>query len=450
MSETNDRELSLSELMGSEYMEEATRQAQQAQLDENTRKQEPLRAAEAGVNEESPIDRNQDAAKDISEQKAKPAKRRFKTITHTELMQMKFGPKWQPVDGMITEGFTLFVGGSKIGKSWLCLDMAYCAAKGIPYLGRKTESCQVLYLALEDGKHRLKDRSEILRILQECDNLEYVTTDDDGIEDDVFPVGDDFREMLDTYLEEHGHRCLVFIDVLQRVRGPIKRSDGDAYQADYKFVRSLKRIADKHGAAIVAVHHTNKGVWKDQFHSTSGSEGLIAAADNLMMIKRERGSNIAEISLTGREVREDMEMTVQRDDSMHYHVVDTSRPIELAMDKNPVAKTIRAIARDNPAAMVRLNYKDFVAFGEAELGERPCDTATMAASISSVKDELLLRYGIKVRTDYQSRPSSSYWRKGEKVRSSNNNANQGYVEVTDLPQLREPQQLTLAQEEETE
>lgn len=449
MSETNDRELSLSELMGSEDMEEATRQAQQAQLDDNTRQQEPLRAAEAGANEESPIDRNQDAAKDISEQKAKPAKRRFKTITHTELRSMEFRPKWQPVDGIITEGFSIFVGGSKVGKSWLCLDMAYCVSKGRPYLERKTESCPVLYLALEDGKRRLSERIRILDILSECDQLEYVTTDDDGT-DEVFPIGDDFRDMLDTWLEEHGHRCLVIIDVLQRIRGPIKRSDGDAYQADYKFVRGLKRIADKHGAAIVAVHHTNKGTWKDQFHSTSGSEGFTAASDNIIMIQRERGSNIAEISLTGREVKEDMELTVQRDDRMHYNVVDTSRPIELALDKNPVAKTIRAIARDNPAAMVRLNYKDFVAFGEAELGERPCDTATMAASISSVKDELLLRYGIKVRTDYQSRPSSSYWRKGEKVRSSNNNANQGYVEVTDLPQLREPQQLTLAQEEETE
>lgn len=411
--------------------------------------QEAVRSAEAGANEDSPIDRDQDAGKDSSEQRAEPAKRRFKTITHTELKSLEFRPLWQPVEGIITEGFSLFVGGSKVGKSWLCLDMAFCVSKGRPYLERKTESCPVLYLALEDGKRRLSERIKILDILSECDQLEYVTTDDDGT-DEVFPIGDDFKDMLDTWLEEHGHRCLVIIDVLQRIRGPIKRSDGDAYQADYKFVRGLKRIADKHGAAIVAVHHTNKGTWKDQFHGTSGSEGFLAASDNIIMIQRERGSNIAEISLTGREVKEDMELTVQRDDRMHYNVVDTSRPIELALDKNPVAKTIRAIARDNPAAMVRLNYKDFVAFGEAELGERPCDTATMAASISSVKDELLLRYGIKVRTDYQSRPSSSYWRKGEKVRSSNNNANQGYVEVTDLPQLREPQQLTLAQEEETE
>lgn len=446
----NDSELSTSKLMSSAAMTEATKQAERARLDENTRPQEPLRAAEEDANEGQAAGDSENAAKERSEQTGKPAKRRFKTITHTELSRMEFKPKWQPVDGMITEGFTLFVGGSKIGKSWLCLDMAYCAAKGIPYLGRNTESCRVLYLALEDGKRRLKDRSGILSILQECDNLEYVTTDDDGTEDDVFPVGDDFREVLDTYLEEHGHRCLVFIDVLQRVRGPIKRSDGDAYQADYKFVRSLKRIADKHGAAIVAVHHTNKGAWKDQFHSTSGSEGLIAAADNLMMIKRERGSNIAEISLTGREVKEDMELIVQRDDSMHYHVVDTSRPIELAIDDNPVAQTVRAIARDNPAAKVRLNYKDFVAFGEFELCRKPCDTATMAASISAVKDELLLRYGIKVRTDTQGRPSSWYWRKGEKVKSSGNNPNQGYVEVTDLPQLRETHQLTLSQEEELE
>ena len=47
----------------------------------------------------------------------------------------------------------------KFGKSWMCLDIAVSVATGTDFLGFPTTKSEVIYLALEDGKFRLKDRT---------------------------------------------------------------------------------------------------------------------------------------------------------------------------------------------------------------------------------------------------------------------------------------------------
>jgi RecA-family ATPase len=63
------------------------------------------------------------------------------------------------VPGVIPEGFTLFVGPPKIGKSWFHLSAALGVAAGGAVLGAiRVDPRPVLYLALEDGDRRLQDR----------------------------------------------------------------------------------------------------------------------------------------------------------------------------------------------------------------------------------------------------------------------------------------------------
>ena len=52
----------------------------------------------------------------------------------------------------------------------------------------------------------------------------------------------------------------MIVDVLQRIRGANRRIDGDAYQADYRNIGNIKAIADRFGAAFVAIKigHTYK------------------------------------------------------------------------------------------------------------------------------------------------------------------------------------------------
>ena len=130
--------------------------------------QERLKTAEGKSNGESFIGDYTDVAEVNTE--GPNSVPDIETISYSDLMGTKFEELWQPVEGLITEGLTVLVGGSKLGKSWICMDMAYCVATGTPYWGHKTTSCPVLYLALEDSQRRLQSRNTKLTSLACWDN----------------------------------------------------------------------------------------------------------------------------------------------------------------------------------------------------------------------------------------------------------------------------------------
>lgn len=416
----NDSELSMSELMSSEAMEKAAEQAERARLDENTRPQEPLRAAEADANEGQAIVDSESAAKAVIighlDEDGNPIVPSFETVSYSDLMSREFDELWQPVEGLIAEGLTVLVGGSKMGKSWLCLDMACSVAAGTPFLGRRTSQCPVLYLALEDSLRRLQDRIRKQGQIPGRDSfdLSFATisrTLDDG-----------FEEQLERWMHEHGGKCLVIVDVLQKVSGATSRRDGNAYQAGFKKAAMIKAIADRYKAAVIVVHHTKRGKEEDPFDMVSGGNGLMAAADATMIMTRKRGESYADIQITGRDVQEDL-FTIQMDESMRWHIAVREEP-PTAYDYNPYVMAIKAIVRDNPDG-TRLCFEDFLSFAYEEIGHAIARQKTdIRPSIEAIQEELLRRDHIKVDLTPANRgekPSLHYKLKdASKTRTKNN------------------------------
>jgi hypothetical protein len=63
------------------------------------------------------------------------------------------------VKGYLVEGATILAGRPKIGKSWLALDWSIAVARGGFCFGDvHCKEGDVLYIALEDNKRRLKSR----------------------------------------------------------------------------------------------------------------------------------------------------------------------------------------------------------------------------------------------------------------------------------------------------
>lgn len=363
----------------------------------------------------------------------------IETISYSDLMGTKFDELWQPVEGLITEGLTVLVGGSKLGKSWICMDMAYCVATGTPYWGHKTTSCPVLYLALEDSQRRLQSRNTKLKhLVQNVQGLEYATkcrTMDNG-----------FEQQISSWLEKHGGRCLVIIDVLQRIKGANKWKDGDAYQADYRNIGNIKAIADRFGAAFVVVHHTNKSRGsEDKFDRISGSSGIMGVADTVIMITRERKEQTAEVDITGRDVYGDT-FTIGIDEDMHWNVVDTTFADVVNYKYDPVMLTVKAILKENPDGL-KIIPKDFIQFGTVEMGYPPAkDGKDLRAKLLRLKDEASNRDGIKIiLPEKTSRATKFYKRHGEDVCRSREDA-QNCIELVRLQlPAKEPEQLELDQ-----
>jgi len=81
-----------------------------------------------------------------------------KGIDMYELMNTEIPPLKYAIRPILPEGFVCIAGRPKAMKSWTMLKIAYAVQNGKDFMGHKTEQGDVLYLALEDSKRRIKDR----------------------------------------------------------------------------------------------------------------------------------------------------------------------------------------------------------------------------------------------------------------------------------------------------
>lgn len=210
-------------------------------------------------------------------------------------------PELQPVvEGLIYEGVTLLVGKAKTGKSRLGLNLALAVAKGSLALGKyPTRRGRVLYLTLEDGKRRFKKRLEDLLggDRPELGNTDYAT--------DWPRINDGGAEKVREWFAAHPDARLVVIDTLARVRPGNSNSDRDRYTFDYATVAALQDVAkDFTGTAIIVVHHTRKATADDVLDEVSGTTGLTAAADSILILKRPRNKQDADLHIVSRDAAE--------------------------------------------------------------------------------------------------------------------------------------------------
>ena len=168
---------------------------------------------------------------------------KMETITAKKLYTMKLPPSSFVVDGLLPKGLHIFAGPPKVGKSRLLLQLALAVASGNNFLGLDTEQGTVLSLCLEDNLSRLQKRVSELTD-DPPDNLHLATIAES--------LADGLCDQLVNFLEEHDNTNLIIIDTLQKVRDGT--GDGNLYASDYKYVGTLKRIADEYGIALVLVH----------------------------------------------------------------------------------------------------------------------------------------------------------------------------------------------------
>lgn len=217
--------------------------------------------------------------------------------TATDLLAAEFPPPRWAVPGILAEGVNLLVGAPKVGKSWAALNIAVAVAAGGDALGSiAVDAGPVLYLALEDTGRRLQDRlRKVLGSEPTPHGLEFVT--------ECPPIADGGLDRIGQWLTGHADARLVVVDVFARLRGHTD-THGNAYAEDYAAMRTLKDVADRHGVAMLVVHHTRKASAEDFLTEVSGTNGLAGSADAVLVLKRSRGQADAELHVTGRDVDE--------------------------------------------------------------------------------------------------------------------------------------------------
>ena len=218
----------------------------------------------------------------------------LETITAASLMDKQFDPQHELIEGMLAPGLYILAGASKIGKSWLVLQIAHCVSMGRPLWERKVQKSEVLYLALEDTERRIQNR--LMRICGgETGAIAFAT--------DAEKLSQGFEEQVTNYLRKHSQTKLVIVDTLIKVRE--MNSRGSAYADDYATMTAFKRIAERYGITMLIVHHTRKQEAGDIMDMISGTTGIMGCADGAMVLERPmRRVPKGSISMTGRDFQD--------------------------------------------------------------------------------------------------------------------------------------------------
>lgn len=222
--------------------------------------------------------------------------------TLSDIMATKPVPLKWVLNGIIPEGLTLLVGAPKAGKSWLNIDIMIALASGRPdevfgWGGTITPSPS-LYLALEDPHRRLHDR-----LHQVKSNLDVPVKSNAEVWLTIDPLAAGGRDEIERYLEANPACGCLMVDVLAKVRGTQDVSGG-MYQADYEAVGALKDIADDYGVSVIVTHHDRKKSDEDYINTVSGTKGITGAADTILFLKRDRGTDTGVLLVESRDVEE--------------------------------------------------------------------------------------------------------------------------------------------------
>lgn len=253
-----------------------------------------------------------------------------------ELLETRFPPPAWVVPELIPAGLTILAGKPKVGKSWLVLGLSLAVAHGGRALGQiPVERGDVLYLALEDTRARLQAR------------LRFFVADGEAV-----PMGlrlatfwprldDGGLAQLEDYLAAYPDTRLVVVDTLARVRAP-HQGRGDLYLADYGALEGLQDLSRRTGVAILVVHHQRKSGALDPIDVVSGTAGLTAAPDTVMVLNRSRGQADAELFVMARDVN-DLELALRFDPRVGWVILGHAEEWRISRQRREILEAIRSL-----------------------------------------------------------------------------------------------------------
>jgi RecA-family ATPase len=218
------------------------------------------------------------------------------TILNTE-----FAPVQYAVDPIIPEGLGLCAGRPKAMKSWTMLYLAYCVQNGLDFMEKPVNQGDVLYLALEDNKRRMKDRVVKLGLDK---SLQHPT-----IVDEAPYLNYGLEESIEEWTKEVLHPRLVIVDTLAKVKQQFDKSN-TAYDKDNNLLRDIQKLAMKLSISIVMVSHLGKTQFDYSWDKIQGSTGMQGMTDFMWMLDRGDGdSKSASLHGRGRDI-EDFEFAL--------------------------------------------------------------------------------------------------------------------------------------------
>lgn len=256
------------------------------------------------------------------------------------LFDSEFTPERWIVGDLIPEGnLYMLVGRAKAGKSFLLLQLCKAIDTGAPFLGRKVNRVKVLYVALEDGKKRLRRRLHLTK--WRPSNVDFFT-------EKTIPLANGGMEQIRAWSHQYG---LIIIDTLSAaIRGSAEENDNTAIGP---LIQELADITHAGACTILLSHHTRKGNGgnEDDFETIRGGSAIRAAYDHCLLLQRTRGEAEATLKLESRDLEAE-DMTIRFEDNNEITHLGDGKRIEDMRAGRQVAVALREMGDEQTAEAI--------------------------------------------------------------------------------------------------
>lgn len=335
----------------------------------------------------------------------KPLPKPFEAVTANELMEQDLPPLITIIEDILKVGVCILSAKSKIGKSWLCLQMGIAVANGTELLGKKANKNGVLYLDYENDVRITKERLQMILAGQKPPENLYIVNDTPTLENG-------FTELLEDFVDRHNVH-LVIIDIFAKIKYQKTRNQTD-YEADYKSISELKKIAEKRNLAIVLVYHNRKAVDDtDAFSNIIGSVASMGSSDEAIVIyKARRTDEEATISITGRTVESlDLKAVFDKDTCkwrLLGEATEYERQKQIAeYENNPIVATVKKLVSTNNGKWQGKISEMISAskYFEKRIYDSP---KTVSSKLKSLSFDLQLNDGISIDTKANGTAGKTY------------------------------------------
>jgi putative DNA primase/helicase len=199
-------------------------------------------------------------------------------------------PPEELVQGLLTEGAaSMLFGDSNSGKTFLSIDMACAVARGVTWMGRKTEQGMVVYVAAESPAS-IRARLQAYQQHHACKvpNFAIVQSPLDlySSEKDT----DALIQLVHHIEKQRGQKAKLIIgDTLARLSAGANENSGEDMGL---VVRRIDRIRSECHAHFLVIHHSGKAA----INGARGWSGIRAAVDTEIEVSDGPAGRCAEIT----------------------------------------------------------------------------------------------------------------------------------------------------------
>lgn len=211
-------------------------------------------------------------------------------VVFADELPSDYTPPDELVQGVLTAGAgSMLYGDSNSGKTFLCIDMACAVARGVSWMGRKTEQGLVVYVAAESPAS-VRSRLQAYQQQNGCRVPHFAIVQTPL---DLF-TGDDDTEALIALVRQvekrRGQKVRLIVgDTLARLSAGANENSGEDMGL---VVRRFDRIRNECAAHFLLVHHSGKAAAA----GARGWSGIRAAMDTEIEVTDTLAGRCAEVT----------------------------------------------------------------------------------------------------------------------------------------------------------